>query len=273
MVTNGDVMAAGSRERRDRAAAARAEAQAGEKRRERTVRIIGAVAVLAVVAGIIGVAVVARNADDNANAIDVIEADPSAPVPDGVLGADSEWAYGVPYGTAGDDAPVLELWEDFQCPACGSLEEANGEGIAEAAETGIARVIWRPTAFLDRNLGNDSSNRAIGAWGCAIDEGFTREYHDAVYANQPEEEGDGWSNSELVSIAEEVGMSGATLESFSACVDDETYRAWAANSTQEFYNQGVAGTPFGKIDGVEIPTRSLADQASLLAALTEAAGN
>ena len=84
-------MAAGSRERRNRAAAARAEAQAGEKRRERTVRIIGAVAVLAVVAGIIGVAVVARNADDNANAIDVIEADPNAPIPDGVLGADSEW--------------------------------------------------------------------------------------------------------------------------------------------------------------------------------------
>ena len=169
--------------------------------------------------------------------------------------------------------PVLELWEDFQCPACGSLEEANGEGIAEAAETGIARVIWRPTAFLDRNLGNDASNRAIGAWGCAIDEGFTREYHDAVYANQPEEEGDGWSNSELVSIAEDIGMSGATLESFSACVDDETYRVWAANSTQEFYDQGVAGTPFGKIDGVEIPTQSMADQASLLAALTEAAGN
>ena len=48
---------------------------------------------------------------------------------------------------------------------------------------------------------------------------------------------------------------------------------WAANSTQEFYDQGVAGTPFGKIDGVEIPTQSLADQASLLAALTEAAGN
>ena len=68
-------------------------------------------------------------------------------------------------------------------------------------------------------------------------------------------------------------MSGATLESFSACVDDETYRVWAANSTQEFYDQGVAGTPVGKIDGVEIPTQSLADQASLLAALTEAAGS
>ena len=136
MVTNGDVMAAGSRERRNRAAAARAEAQAGEKRRERTVRIIGAVAVLAVVAGIIGVAVVARNADDNANAIDVIEADASAPVPDGVLGADSEWAYGVPYGTArtvgGLPVPCMRL-----------TEEANGEGIAEAA--GLARVIY--TAF------------------------------------------------------------------------------------------------------------------------------
>ena len=103
--------------------------------------------------------------------------------------------------------------------------------------------------------------------------GGTRRKERKWEGRKREEEGDGWSNAELVSIAEDVGMSGATLDSFSACVDDETYRVWAANSTQEFYDQGVAGTPFGKIDGVEIPTQSLADQPSLLAALTEATGN
>jgi len=266
-------MAAGSKDRRDRAAAARAAAQASEKRRERTVRIIGAVAVLAVVAGIIGVALVARSADEAANRIEVIDPDPSAPVPAGVLGADSEWAFGVPYGSASDDAPVLEVWEDFQCPACGALEQTNGEGIAEVAETGVARLIWRPTGFLDRNLGNDASNRAIGAWGCAIDEGFTREFHDAVYANQPQEEGDGWPNSDFIAIGEEIGMTGESLDNFTACVNDGTYRVWAANSTQEFYDGGIAGTPLGKIDGVEVGNEVLADQASLLAALTEAAGN
>lgn len=266
-------MASGSRDRRERAAAARAAAQAGEKRRERLVRIIGAVAVVVVVAGIIGVAVFARNTDGSASGIEVVEPDPSAPVPEGVLGADSEWAFGVPYGTAGDNVPVLEVWEDFQCPACASLEEANGAGIAELAEDGLAQLIWRPTGFLDRNLGNDASNRAIGAWGCAIDQGFTREFHDAVYANQPQVEGDGWPNEDFIAIAEDIGMSGDQLDDFTQCVDDGTYRVWAANSTQEFYDGGIGGTPLGKLDGVEIPNATLADKAALLAEVTAVAGN
>jgi hypothetical protein len=266
-------MAAGSKDRRERAAAAREAAQAGEKRRERTVRIIGGLAVVAVVAGIIGVALYARNSEGSITGVEVIDPDPSAPVPAGALGADSEWAFGVPYGTGGANVPVLEVWEDFQCPACAALEEANGAGIAELAETGVARLIYRPTGFLDRNLGNDASNRAIGAWGCAMDQGFTREFHDAVYSNQPQIEGDGWPNSDFVSIAEQIGMNTEQLEEFTQCVNDGTYRVWAANATQAFYDEDIPGTPYGRIDGVEIDNATLADNAALLAALTAAAGN
>jgi len=268
-------MASGSKDRRERAAAAREAAQAGEKRRERTVRIIGAAAVVVVVAGIIGAAVIARNSDGggSASGVEVVEPDPSAPVPEGAFGADSEWAYGVPYGTGGESVPVLELWEDFQCPACASLEEANGAGMAELAETGVVRLVWRPTGFLDRNLGNDASNRAIGAWGCAMDAGFTREFHDALYASVPEVEGDGWPNEDFIAIGEQIGISGADLDTFEQCVNDGTYRPWAANSTQEFYDSGVGGTPFGTIDGQEVPNATLADRAALLAAVTAAAGS
>lgn len=265
-------MASGSKDRRERAAAAREAAQAGEKRRERIVRIIGAAAVVVVVAGIIGAAVIARNSDGSATGVEVVEPDPSAPIPDGVLGADSEWAFGVPYGSGGDNVPVLEVWEDFQCPACASLEEANGDGIAELAEDGLVQLVWRPTGFLDRNLGNDASNRAIGAWGCAIDAGYTREFHDSLYANLPQVEGDGWPDEDFIAIAEEIGMAEPELDAFTQCVDEGTYRPWAANSTQEFYDGGIGGTPLGKIDGVEVPNTTLGDQAALLAAVTEAAG-
>jgi protein-disulfide isomerase len=267
-------MAAGSKDRRERAAAAREAAQAGEKRRERTVRIIGAAAVVVVVAGIIGAAVIARNSDSgSASGVEVVEPDPNAPVPEGAFGADSQWAYGVPYGTGSENVPVLELWEDFQCPACASLEEANGAGIAELAETGVVQLVWRPTGFLDRNLGNDASNRAIGAWGCAMDAGFTREFHDALYASVPEVEGDGWPNEDFIAIGEQIGISGSDLDTFEQCVDDGIYRPWAANSTQEFYDANVGGTPFGTINGQEVPNATLADRAALLAAVTEAAGS
>ena len=266
-------MASGSRDRRERAAMAREAAQAGEKRRERTVRIIGAVAVVVVVGGIIGAAIFARSTDGSASGVEVVEPDPSAPVPAGVLGADSEWAFGVPYGSGSENVPVLELWEDFQCPACASLEAANGAGIAELAEDGLVRLIWRPTGFLDRNLGNDASNRAIGAWGCAIDAGFTREFHDQLYANEPEIEGDGWPNEDFIAIGEQIGMTGEVLDTFTQCVNDGDYRVWAANTTQQFDDGGIAGTPLGKLDGVEIPNATLADKAGLLAAVTEAASS
>jgi hypothetical protein len=85
--------------------------------------------VLLVVVGIIGLALWAKGNDPSNQPIATVEPDPTAPVPKGVFPAGDPNEYGVPYGTAGADAPVLEIWEDFQCPACGALEKANGAGI------------------------------------------------------------------------------------------------------------------------------------------------
>ena len=257
-------MSESGKNRRDRAAAARDAAAASEKKRERVVRLVGALTVLVVVVGIIGVAVIARNQSSDASSSPgtSTEADPSAPSPSTVLAADDPHAYGVPYGSA-TDVPVLEIWEDFQCPACGAVEQANGAGIASLAETGKVKLIWRPTTFLDRSLGNDASERAVAAWGCAIDAGKAREFHDAVYANQPEVEGTGWTNEEFIAIGGQIGLSGAELETFTTCVNDGTYRGWAANSTQIFYDSNLPGTPLAKLDGVEVPTEVLADPVAL----------
>ncbi len=264
-------MSESGKNRRDRAAAAREAAQAGEKKRERIVRIVGAVTVVVVVAGIIGVAVVARNqSSSEASGSSATQPDPSAPAPSGTLPVDDPQAFGVPYGTA-TDVPILEIWEDFQCPACGAVEMANGAGIAGLAESGKVKLVWRPTTFLDRSLGNDSSERAAAAWGCAVDAGKSREYHDLVYANQPEVEGTGWTNEELIAFAGQAGIAGADLETFTTCVNDGTYRTWAANSTQIFYDSNLPGTPLAKLDGVEIPTEVLVDQAALEKLVADAA--
>jgi protein-disulfide isomerase len=256
-------MSDAGKRRREKAAAARATANAGEKRRERTVRIAGAATVVVVVAGIIGVALWAKNNDPSNQPIVTVEADPTAPVPSGVLPAGDPHEFGVPYGTAADQVPVLEIWEDFQCPACGALEKANGAGIAQLAEEGKVRLIWRPTTFLDRNLGNDASNRAVAAWGCAIDAGKAREYHDLLYGNQPVEEGTGWTAEELVALGEQAGMTGADLEKFTTCVGSDTYRVWGANSTQVFYDSGIQGTPHAKLNGEVLAVEILADPEQL----------
>lgn len=271
-------MSEAGKNRRDKAAAAREAANADERRRERMVRIVGAITVVVVVVGIIGVALVARNASST-EATDVPVADPSAAAPAGTFASDHPQAYGVPYGTAAADAPVLEIWEDLQCPACAAVEAANGAGINSLAEEGKVQLVWRPATFLDRvNLGFDpgvqnSSTRAAAAWGCAIDAGKTAEYHDLVFASQPETEGEGFTDEQLSSFGEQIGLSGAELDTYTACVADGTYLGWAANSGAAFSASGIPGTPFASLDGVEIPTETLVDQAALEALVDQAAAS
>ena len=257
----------GEKGRRERAAQARGEAQASEKRRERIVRIVGGATVVAVMVAIIGIAVYASSTAPSTDASGltggIVEPDPSAALPSGVLAADSPTPFGVPYGTGSADVPVLELWEDFQCPACGSLELANGAGIAQLAEEGKIQLIYRPTAFLDGNLGNDSSHRAIAAWGCAIDAGKVKEYHNTVYANQPLEEGMGFTEEQLLGFGSELGLTETEFTTFTQCVTDGTYRAWAANTNQEFLAGQIGGTPSGFLNGEPVETKVLADRIGL----------
>jgi protein-disulfide isomerase len=255
-------MSESGKNRRDRAAAARDAANSDERRRERMIRIIGAVTVVVVVLGIIGIAVVAKNSSTTEPTA-LPSADASAALPAGVLPSDDERPYGVPYGTATEGAPVLEIWEDFQCPACDAVEKANGAGIEALAESGQITLVWRPTTFLDANLGNDSSARATAAWGCAIDLGKAKEYHNTVFSNQPEKEGDGYTDEQLITFASDAGITGADLDTFTQCVNDKTYAGWVANTTAQFYASSIPGTPLALLNGVEVPTETLVDKAAL----------
>jgi len=261
-------MSESGKNRRDKAAAARDAAAAQERRRERTVRIIGAITVLVVVVGIIVVAVVARNSSST-EAAPTPTADPAAAAPAGTLPSDDPFKYGVPVGTASADAPVLEIWEDFQCPACDAVEQANGQGILDLANSGSVQLVWRMATFLDRvNDGGDpavanSSTRAAAAFGCAIDAGKTEEFHKTVFDNQPANEGEGFTDEQLLGFGSQIGLSGTELETYQQCVTDGTYLAWASNSGATFQEEGHPGTPFALLNGQEVPTETLVDQAAL----------
>jgi protein-disulfide isomerase len=226
--------------------------------------------VIVVVLGIIGVAVVARNSSSDASGGgSSATADPNAPAPTGTFPTGDTYAYGVPFNTA-TGVPVVEIWEDFQCPACQALEKANGKGIEQLAAEGKIQLIWRPTTFLDRNLQNDSSVRATAAWGCAVDAGKTKEYHDAIFANAPATEGDGYTDAQLMGFAATSGITGAELDTFTTCLNEGTYQPWALNSTQVFYDANIPGTPLVKIDGTEIDASIAADPAKFAQAVADA---
>lgn len=254
------------------AARARAEAEAVERRRERTIRVVGSVVVLAVVAGILAIGFLSRGNGGDNGAAPGPTPDPNAALPAGV---DPE-TFGVRYGSgwtseAAATLPTLEIWEDFQCPACAQVEAVAGDPIKALADDGLVKLLFRPAIFLDRNTASlNSSARSTSAWGCAIDAGKAGEYHSGVFAIQPASEGEGFTDQQLKDLGADVGIAGEDLATFTTCVDEGTYLGWAANSQQAFEEAGVGGTPTGYLNGVALNSADLADVEGLTAKIEAA---
>ena len=252
------------------AAAARQDAAAIEQKRQRKIRLIGGLVVVVVMAALIAIPALS-------NKDAVVPSDSALPT-----GVTSD-TYGVKVGSAwtatgSDKIPVLQIWEDFQCPACARFEEASGTALQGLIDAGKVRVEYRPTIFLDKNLmssntaaGNpNSSKRATMGFGCAVDANSAEKYHAGVFAAQPADEGAGFPNETLISIAESSGVTGDALTTFTDCLTSEKYAGWVAKSFEAFNSEGVTSTPFGLINGTEVPGDVLFDPAKLTAAIEAA---
>jgi len=252
------------------AAAARQDAAAIEQKRQRKIRIIGGLVVVLAMSALIAIPVLS-------NKDAVVPTD--AALPKGV----TKDTYGVKVGSAwtaanADKVPVLQIWEDFQCPACASFEQASGSSLQGLVDAGKVRVEYRPTIFLDEKLQAEntaagtanSSQRATLGLGCAVDADAAEKYHAGVFAAQPATEGDGYSNETLLSIAKSSGITGDALNTFTDCLTSEKYAGWVANSFAAFNSEGVSSTPFGLLNGTEVPGDVLFDPAKLTAAIESA---
>lgn len=200
--------------------------EAAGRRRTRNILIIAVFAVVVIA----GAAIWAANRPTS---------NPNASVPAGV---DSDG--GVPVGTV--DSPVVEVYEDFQCPICGAFEANVAPTLDKEVEAGQIKLIYHMMSFLDVNLRNDSSKRATNAAGCAQDQGMFFEYHNEVYANQPQE-GVGYTDDQLIQFAQTVGIPDMTR--FQQCVANDTFGAWVTQMEINSENDQVTGTPTIKVDG------------------------
>lgn len=161
--------------------------------------------------------------------------------------------------TAPDGVPVLDVFEDFQCPACAKLEAELGETIKQLEADGKVKVVYHIKNFLDDNLGNDSSTRAANAAFCADDAGQFQAYHDAVYANQPASEGQGWTAAQLTGFAEASGITGDALKTWTTCSENNKYVNYVNSVEEQSSKDGVTGTPTLKLDGETVSVQTIVD--------------
>lgn len=127
----------------------------------------------------------------------------------------------------GVEAPVVEVYADFQCPACASFEQTNGPTLNELAAEGEAIVHLRPVsifAALPDPLSGNSLRGAAAARAAADHDRFVQ-YSEPLWENQPREGDPGFAPDDLVAWGDDVGI---TDPSFAERVDEESAR------TQEF---------------------------------------
>lgn len=155
-------------------------------------------------------------------------------------------ATGVPIGSP--NAPTtVDIYLDFQCPICREYEQQAGATLDALANSGAARVVYHPVAYLDR-VSQGYSSRASAASGCAAQAGVFDQFLKLLYANQPPEGGSGLPTGQLIALGQQAGAG----PQFAQCVNANTYAPWTAALTDDASKAGVNGTPTVKVNGRDI---------------------
>jgi protein-disulfide isomerase len=252
------------RSTREKAAQLRAEAQRAQARRRNI--LVSALVAVAVVA-IVGAVVLVQQLQHQ-------QAVASAAKPSGVprnLLADSAIA-GVAATTplpAGKTPVTVQLWEDFQCPACRQFEQENSAQLERWAKQGVVRLEYMPVAFLDRASTTKYSSRALNTAAAVVDSDPSafQAFHDLLYANQPQEGSAGLADAQLLQYAVQAG---APRDAVASAQSTNRFGGWVVQRT-EVFSQKYTGTPTVLVDGQVIGQASIPTAQQMHDAIAKAA--
>jgi protein-disulfide isomerase len=150
----------------------------------------------------------------------------------------------------------IVIYQDYQCPICKYFEEPNASQIKTWVESGEATIEFHPISFLDGQSLNEYSSRAANAALCVANSqpGKFFEVNTALYANQPDENTAGPSDSEL---KETLAGAGVKIDAeVNTCIDQKRYSKYIENRTAETFSQPAVtgtevpeGTPYILVNG------------------------
>ena len=151
--------------------------------------------------------------------------------------------------TMGDpNAPVLiEVYSDFQCPACKSFSEQIEPSVIDTyVTTGQVHYIYRHFPFLDDRAPRNESDQAANASMCAGDENRFWDYHDILFANWEGENQGAFNDNRLVAFAESLGLD---MPAFNQCFDTNPHKDEIDEEHSTGRSIGVTGTPSVFVNG------------------------
>lgn len=135
----------------------------------------------------------------------------------------------------------IDVFEDFQCPACVYYTEEVEGRIAETyVASGQVYYVFRHYPFLDRASVTKESQQAANASMCAGEQGLFWEYHDMLFANWNGENAGAFSDRRLLAFSEVLELD---IEQFSACFKENRYQDEIQADFELGLEMGATGTP------------------------------
>jgi protein-disulfide isomerase len=171
------------------------------------------------------------------------------------------------------DAPVtLDVWSDFQCPACDQFAETVEPALVRDYVTpGTLRIVDHDAAFQGARAGGsyDESVEAGAGARCAADQGRYWPFHDWVFANQSGENQGAFADARLRTIAAAAGLD---TTAWDLCRVTGKEQAAVRAETAQGVSKGLNATPTMYINGqVIVGLHSAADLGQLIKAAAAAA--
>ena len=148
------------------------------------------------------------------------------------------------------DAPVtLEVWSDFQCPACGQYAEIVEPAlIRNYVAPGTLRIVHRDAAFQGARTKapyDESVEAGVGA-RCAAEQDKYWPFHAWLFANQSGENKGAFADARLRAVAAAVSLD---VVAWDACRATGEQQTAVRSETAQGVANGVDSTPTLYING------------------------
>ncbi|SDK13956.1 DsbA family protein [Nonomuraea jiangxiensis] len=160
-------------------------------------------------------------------------------------------------------APVLDLYEDFDCPVCKDLHARVDATIRKLATEGKVKVVFHAVTIFQDEPMRSNSIRAAAAARCVPEENWLA-FRDELYAMQPAPHGvaSGFTVEDLARAARQAGAD------VDQCVTSQSY---AEDHLAQTAKVRLEGTPTVLLNG-QLMGQEAFDPAALERAITGGGG-
>ncbi|MCO6005662.1 DsbA family protein [Actinoallomurus purpureus] len=175
-------------------------------------------------------------------------AGPSA-LPGGVLVSLDGGASTATVAARGVSRPVVDVYEDFQCPPCKTFHDTDDGTLRTLAAERKAVIVYHPMVIFSTEPMAGSSTRAAAAIRCATDGLHWLAYQDQLFAHQGPETSTGFTVTDLAAYGSAAGI---TSTGFASCVRDQEHAAEAQAASRTAVQKGVSSTPTVLVNGTKL---------------------